>query len=145
MVWIYYRKAFNSVPRSWILKVLDLFKISPVLVNFRRINMSIWKTSLNLTHQYGNLKSKPIKITSSIYQDHSLSLLLFCLSLIPLLKELNRTGYGCNIKKGSINHLFHMDVLKLFAKDSNNLAGLLQTVKKFSDDIGDDKYFIWTR
>ena len=115
MVWIYYRKAFNSVPRSWILKVLDLFKISPVLVNFRRINMSMWKTSLNLTHQYGNLKSKPVKITSSIYQDDSLSPLLFCLSLIPLLKELNRTGYGCNIKKGSINHLFHMDVLKLFA------------------------------
>ena len=29
-----------------------------------------------------------------------------------------------------------MDDLKLFAKDDNDLEGLLQTVKKFSDDIG---------
>ena len=28
-----------------------------------------------------------------------------------------------------------MDDLKLFAKDDNDLVGLLQTVKKFSDDI----------
>ena len=29
-----------------------------------------------------------------------------------------------------------MDHLKLFAKDDNDLEGLLQTVKKVSDDIG---------
>ena len=29
-----------------------------------------------------------------------------------------------------------MDDLKLLVKDDNNLEGLLQTVKKFSDDIG---------
>ena len=29
-----------------------------------------------------------------------------------------------------------MDGLKLFAKDDNDLEGLPQTVKKFSDDIG---------
>ena len=31
MAWIDYHKAFDSKPHSWILKVLDLFKISPVL------------------------------------------------------------------------------------------------------------------
>ena len=29
-----------------------------------------------------------------------------------------------------------MDDLKLFAKDDNDLEGLLQTMKTFSDDIG---------
>ena len=29
-----------------------------------------------------------------------------------------------------------MDDLKLFAKDNKDLEGLLQTLKKFSDDIG---------
>ena len=29
-----------------------------------------------------------------------------------------------------------MDYLKLFAKDDNDLEGLLQTVKKFSNDTG---------
>ena len=51
-------------------------------------------------------------------------------------KELNRAGYGYNIQKISINHLFCRDDLKLFLKDDNNLEGLLKTVKKFSDDIG---------
>ena len=37
MAWIDYHKAFDSVPHSWILKVLDLFKISSVLVNFLKI------------------------------------------------------------------------------------------------------------
>ena len=49
-------------------------------------------------------------------------------------KEENQTGYGYSIQIRSINHLFYMDDLKLFAKD-NDLEGLLQTVKKFSDDI----------
>ena len=67
MAWIDYRKAFDSVPHSWILKVLDLFKISPRLINFLRINMSMWEATLNPTHLKGNLKSKPIKINSGIF------------------------------------------------------------------------------
>ena len=59
----------------------------------------------------------------------------FCVALIPLITELNRTGYGCRISEKSINHLFYMDDLKLFAKHDHELEGLLQTVKKFSDDI----------
>ena len=43
---------------------------------------------------------------------------LFCLALIPLTTELNRTGYGYKIDEKSINHLFHMDDLILFAKES---------------------------
>ena len=34
MAWIDYRKAFDSVPDSWILKLLDLFQVSPVLIFF---------------------------------------------------------------------------------------------------------------
>ena len=136
MAWIDYHKAFDSGPHNWILKVVDLSKISSVLINFLRINMSMWETALNLTHQNSNIKSKPIKIKSGIFQGDFLSLLLFCLSLIPLSKKLNQTGYGYNIPKRSINHLFYVDDLKLFAKDDNNLEGLLQTVKKFTDEIG---------
>ena len=59
MAWFDYYKAFDSVPNSWILKVLDLLKIPPVLINFLRIN-KFWKATLHFTHQNGNLKSKPI-------------------------------------------------------------------------------------
>ena len=32
--WIDYRKAFDSVSHTWILKVLQLYKISPTITNF---------------------------------------------------------------------------------------------------------------
>ena len=84
MAWTDYRKAFDSVLHSWVLKVLDFFKVSLVLINFLRINMPMWET----THQNGNFKSNPKKINSGIFQGDSLLLLLFCLSLTPLSKEL---------------------------------------------------------
>ena len=30
MAWTDYREAFDSIAHKWILKVLDLFKISPI-------------------------------------------------------------------------------------------------------------------
>ena len=54
-------KDRKIVSHSTILKVLNLFKISPVLINFLWINMSMWKTTLDLTYQNGSLKSKPKK------------------------------------------------------------------------------------
>ena len=49
----------------------------------------MWETTLNLIHQNSNIKSKPIKINSGIFQGDSLSPLLFCIPLIALSKEVN--------------------------------------------------------
>ena len=32
--WIDYKKAFNSVPHSWILRCLQMYNIHPVLIEF---------------------------------------------------------------------------------------------------------------
>ena len=48
MAWIDYHKAFDIVPHSWILKVLDLFKNLPFLINFLRVNMSMLELALNV-------------------------------------------------------------------------------------------------
>ena len=135
MAWTDYHKAFDSVPYSLILKVLDLLKISPVLINFLSIN-KLWKATLYLTHQNGNLRLKPIKINSGTFQGDSLLPFLFCLPLISLSKELNRTGYGYSIQKRNIKHPFYMDDLELFVNDDDYLEGLLETTKKFSDNNG---------
>ena len=94
------------------------------------------QTRLLLSHNNGTLKSDLIKIKGGIFQGDSLSSLLFCLALIPLSNELNNMGYGYKIFDQTINHLFYMDDLKLFAKNDQDLEGLLNTVKEFSNDIG---------
>ena len=98
--------------------------------------MSFWKTNLILSHENGTLRSNPIDVKCGIFQGDSLSPLIFCLALAPLSQILNDTGYGYKIHNRYINHLFYMDDLKLFAKNDNDLEGMLQTVKTVSDDIG---------
>ena len=48
--WIDYRKAFDSVPHTWTLKVLQMYKISTTIINFLTTSMKLWKTNLYLNH-----------------------------------------------------------------------------------------------
>ena len=137
IVWIDYKKAkkaFDSIPHSWIQKCLETFKISPVLRNFLSHSMRIWKTKLVLNIGENTLNSGDININSGIFQRDSLSPILF-VPLIPFSILLNNTGYGYKIYNNTINHLFYIDDLKLFAKNDQQLQGLLNIVKQFSDDI----------
>ena len=84
-----------------------------------------------LNHAKGSMKSDRIKISCGIFQHDSLLPLLFCLSLVPLTNELNSTTYGHEIYERTINHLFYMYDLKLYAKNDSELEGLHS-----SDDIG---------
>ena len=62
---------------------------------------------------------------------------------MALSTELNRTGYGYWVSTGHgrtakrqlISHLLYMDDFKLYGRNHDQLAGLLHTVRKFSDDI----------
>ena len=137
MAWIDYRKIFDSVTHNWIVKKLELYKITPMVINFLIANMSFWKANLALTHEKGTLRSNTIDINCGVFQGDSLSPLIFCLALVPLSAILNDTGYGYKTQGQNISHLFFMDDLKLFAKDDKDLEGMLQTVKKFSDDYDD--------
>ena len=55
--WIDYKKAFDSVPHSWILKCLQMYKIHPVLITFIEESMSKWKTNMTLVHKEGVLET----------------------------------------------------------------------------------------
>ena len=83
-VWIDYKKAFDSVPHSWILKCLQMYEIHPVLITFIEESMSQCKTNMTLVHKEGVLEARPIRIKRGIFQGDSLSPLLFTMSLNPL-------------------------------------------------------------
>ena len=133
--WVDYKKAFDSVPHSWIEETLKIHKVCPKLMKFIKINMENWETTLNLHHVRGTLSSRPIRIKSGIFQGDSLSPLLFCLALAPLSNLLNSSSYGYTAQHGKLNHLFYVDDLKTFAKNESQQQGLLTIVKSFSDDI----------
>ena len=133
--WIGYRKAFDSIPHSWIIKALQMYKVSPVLVSYIRHSMNTWQTTMILNYSSGSIEATPIRIIRGIFQEDSLPPLLFCLSLAPLRNLLKATDLGYEMKKERFYHLLYMDDLKLYAKNDKQLERLLTIVKKFSDNI----------
>ena len=96
-----------------------------------------------LSCRNSTIKTRLMQIRRGIFQGDSLPPLLFCVALNPLSKELNRTGHGYwmntghgeTAKRQLISHLLYMDDLKLYSRNSDQLNGLLHTVRTFSDDI----------
>ena len=82
--WIDYKKVFDSVPHSWILKCFQMYKIHTVLIAFIEGSVSQWKTNITLVHKEGVLETGPIRIKRGIFQGDALSPLLFTMSLNPL-------------------------------------------------------------
>jgi hypothetical protein len=140
-VFIDYKKAYDSVPHSWLIKILKIYKINLDLINFLSHIMTFWRTTLNLSINNIKLKSEPIQIKRGIYQGDSLSPLWFCLAINPLTNLLNSTGYGFNIRLNNttlskLNHLLYMDDIKLYASKKNHILSLLTITENFSNDIG---------
>jgi hypothetical protein len=83
------------------------------------------------------MQSGLIKINRGIFQGDSLQPLLFCIALIPLTNELNKSkcGYQVYGTERKINHLLHMDDLKLIGRSEEELRNEIKIVKTFSKDI----------
>ena len=133
MLWVDYKKAYDSVPHTWIIECLCMFKVCPTVVSFIDTSMNNWKTDLFLNQNF--LGS--VTIRRGIFQGDSMSPLLFVLSLLPLSILLRREPKGYHLHCGTkINHLLYMDDLKLFARNYTEIESLLHSVSVFSSDIG---------
>uniref|UniRef100_A0A669EZW7 Reverse transcriptase domain-containing protein n=1 Tax=Oreochromis niloticus TaxID=8128 RepID=A0A669EZW7_ORENI len=131
--WIDYKKAYDSMPHSWILECLELYKINRTLRAFIRNSMGMWRTTLE-----ANSKSiAQVTIKCGIYQGDALSPLLFCIGLNPLSEIINKTGYGYRLRNGAVvSHLLYMDDIKLYAKSERDIDSLIHTTRLYSNDIG---------
>ena len=138
MAWIDYRKAYDSIPHSWILKTLRMYRFNEKVIRFMETSMNNWNTTMKLYYSDGCIITDPIKIKRGIFQGDPFSPLLFCPALVPLTSELAATGYGYKITNANdpISNLFVMDDLKLCSKNDQEQVGQLKIVKQFSDDIG---------
>jgi hypothetical protein len=133
VAWIDYKKAFDSLPHSWISKSLQMLGVSSNIRQFLKAAMSSWNTLLTVNGQILG----QVNIRRGIFQGDSLSPLLFAAALIPLTIILRKTGFGYQPSKNAakISHLLYMDDLKLYGKSAAELESLLNTVRIFSNDI----------
>ncbi|XP_050679442.1 uncharacterized protein LOC126975555 [Leptidea sinapis] len=137
--YIDYKKAFDSIPHSWLIKILQIYKINPKIINFLHDIMSRWKTTLYLNTNQNTITTREIAIRKGIYQGDSLSPLWFCLALNPLSHLLRdcRAGYRLkhDIQETIVSHLIYMDDIKLYGKTEMEMKKLIDTTAQFSKDI----------
>lgn len=135
VAFIDYKKAFDSVPHSYLLQTLKNNGVDEKIVSFFERAMSSWRTNLILR----GICTREIHIRRGIFQGDTFSPLWFCLSLSPLSRALNNSPNGYRVKyqqrQAIITHLLYMDDLKLFARSRYHLENLLNIVEKFSSDI----------
>ena len=131
MIWIDYKKAYDSVPHSWILECLRIYGIADNIIAFLEKSMKSWQTLLMLNQEVvGHLLIK-----CGIFQGDSLSPLLFILCLIPLTHLLDQNNFGFKLDSSLVNHLLYMDDLKLYGKNEKEIDALVNVVRIFSRDI----------
>lgn len=134
LYWVYvdYKKAFDSVPHSWLKEVLKLYKISPIIQRALATMMLNWNTTLHINSEpLGN-----INIRRGIFQGDSLSPLWFCLALAPLSTMLNIKNYGAQINANQkLSHLIYMDDIKILGQTQTEINRLIKQVDTFTNDI----------
>lgn len=138
--YIDYKKAFDSVPHSWLLKILEIYKIDPNIRKFLKEIMESWRTKITIKAESEYIQTDELYIRRGIFQGDGLSALWFCMCLNPLSNALNDSKYGFNIKhqkkvQHKINHLLYMDDIKIYASTRTELKELLKITENFTKDI----------
>ena len=134
MAWIGFRKAYDMVPHSWMIRSLELVGAAKNTVNLLKETMKNWKTNLICS----NTELRAMKINRGIFQGDSLSPLLFVVSLrsLTLVLRKMKQGYSFGKGKSNLNHILFMDDLMLYCGNKPDIDSLIQTVYTVTDDIG---------
>ena len=56
--WIDYKKVFDSVPHSWIIKYMALYKVHVMITSFIKSNLTRWKINITLVHKQEVLRNR---------------------------------------------------------------------------------------
>jgi hypothetical protein len=62
MAWIDYKKAFDSLPHTWIVTVIEMYQICPTIRKFMEALMKERKTKMWLCHTNGHVRRGTVAI-----------------------------------------------------------------------------------
>ena len=125
MAWIDFRKSYDMIPHSWILKTLELVETARNIIELLRRGMQSWRTVLFS----GENKLGKVNIKRDIFQEDSLSPLLLVVALISVTIILRTMKQGCSFGKGK--ERFN----NLNDSNDNEIDSLVKVVKIVSGDI----------
>ena len=90
MAWIDYKKAFNTIPHSWLIECLEIYSAKEKTIRFLKNTLPNWKTIFTSS----GTRLAEVNISRGIFQRDSLSPLLFIVAMIPMTRVLERVEVG---------------------------------------------------
>ena len=99
MAWMHYRKAYDLVPHSWVNEFMEMFEIAENLRTLLQKSMQQRRLSLTtIGEDLGEVNMK-----RGIFQEDSLSPLMFVLSMVPLSLILKKVMHITNGERRNTN------------------------------------------
>ena len=78
-----YKKTFNTVPHDWLIKLLQLVKVSNDIITAIEALTRTWTTKAKLQMSNSTIETEHIDYRRGILQGHGLNVILFALSVNP--------------------------------------------------------------
>ena len=142
VAWLDVKKAYDSISHEWVGELVRLLGFNPSICQCLHRLINTWRTQFRIPGPSPQSVSQPISILRGIFQGDSLSPLLFCLSLLPISRELRHSGFGYlngpPAHRTLVSHLYYMDDLKLFASSVAKLESMTSVAEIVGRDIGLD-------
>ena len=129
-----YKKAYDTVPQSWIINCLQMYKISDEIINFIKKTIKTWRVELIARGE----SLAETKIQRGIFQGDALSPLLLLIAMMPLNHVLRKCTTGYKLSKSqerstTINQTVRKKKKK---KNEKKLETLIHAVRIYSQDVG---------
>ena len=138
-VWLDYKKAFDNIPHSWVIKSLELAKVPKLIIEAIKSLMDKRRTKMHLHGETSSIETRMIDYYRGILQGDLLSLILFVIA-VNLLSHLLSKEEGFKLTTEDqiriITHLFFVDDLKLYASTLVKMNKLLDIVTQVTNDVG---------
>ncbi len=135
VAWVDYAKAFDSIPHSYIRKLLTVLKLPKEVKNAISNLISKWAVTYEVKASGRLMESKLMRVRSGVLQGDTLSPLLFCLAVAPISLMLNSMQDPIE-KTFKPNHLLYMDDLKIYSHEKGKLMEMVSATKELSSNIG---------
>ena len=115
-MWIDYTKSYDSVPYSWLITALKLYKINTHTIKFITHTMKKRRTRIFLPHKNGCIESTDITFLRGICQGDAFLPLIFCIRLALIKNVIKRNDVGYKIMNEKVNNLMYIDDLEVYFK-----------------------------
>ena len=130
LVAIDFKKAFDSVNRGFMYKVLSIFNFGPSLIRW----IQTFYKNISSTVMNNSFTTAPFEVGKGVRQGDPLSQYLFiiCLEIVAINIRLNKEIKGIQVDNEEIKLELFADDLTVFLRNHTSLNVLLDTVDSFT-------------